>query len=72
MPPLPTVLSRWRAALAAPLLAVLAAAAPAAELAPSPAPDLSVWWQQFDDPALPALVAAAQAVSFCDRAVASR
>lgn len=63
MPPLPTVLSRWRAALAAPLLAVLAAAAPAAELAPSPAPDLSVWWQQFDDPALPALVAAAQAVS---------
>lgn len=49
----------WRALLAAPLLACLAAVAPAADL-PT---DLSAWWQQTDDPALPALVAAAQAVS---------
>jgi NodT family efflux transporter outer membrane factor (OMF) lipoprotein len=63
MPPFPTILPRWRTALAAPLLALLAAAAPAADLPTDPAADPSVWWRQFDDPALPGLVAAAQAVS---------
>lgn len=70
---------RWRPALATAWLAALVAAAPparsAADLPPAPAhwqtglphggqlTDLAAWWQQFDDPALPALVAAAQAVS---------
>lgn len=65
--------------LAWPLLAVQAATPPGAALAPVPTPapaqwqsplphggqltDLATWWQQFDDPALPALVAAAQAAS---------
>ena len=70
----------WRTALAAPLLALLATAVPAAGTPPLPADrdtagwqtalphggrltDLATWWQQFDDPALPVLVAAAQAVS---------
>ncbi|MDH4391469.1 MAG: RND transporter, partial [Aquabacterium sp.] len=42
---------------------VALAAAPGSDPSTGPAIDASAWWQQFDDPALPALVAAAQAVS---------
>ena len=68
------------------LLASLPLALQAADLSPTQVPtqwqtplphggrlaDLAAWWQQFDDPALPALVAAAQAVSPDLAAAASR
>ncbi len=65
------------AALAAATWTAAGAAAAQPAVAPAPLPpqwqtglphggrlaDLTAWWQQFDDPALPALVAAAQAAS---------
>lgn len=68
MPHRPTAPRPWRSLLAAPLLAGLVTAASAVD----PPNDLSVWWQQFDDPALPVLVAAAQAVDAGLASAASR